>query len=277
MYLLLVGTIWYTQASFIFHPSKVVDATPRESGVKFDNVTLSLGRDQLAGWWVPSDDPQAGTLLYMHGNAGNVSGNLGQVLLLRSTGLNVFIFDYRGYGNSMGGPPREKLVYEDAERAWRYLVAERHIPPKHIALYGHSLGGAVAIDLASRHPEAGALITESTLTSVAEKADEVAWTAYLPVRLILTERFDSLSKIGAVHVPKLILHGADDTNAPPRMARRLYDAAAEPKRIALIPGGGHNDSADVNPAVYFGAVNGFLSQYGFKPGKTQRESGPARN
>ncbi len=115
--------------------------------------------------------PQARTLLYLHGNANNVGANVDQVVRLRSTGLNVFIVDYRGYGENTGGPPREKLLYEDAERAWTYLVAERHIPPANIAIYGHSLGGAVAIDLASRHPEAGALITESTLTSIADLAD----------------------------------------------------------------------------------------------------------
>jgi len=179
--------------------------------------------------------------------------------------LNVFIIDYRGYGFSTGGPPREKLVYEDAERAWQYLVAERNIPPAHIAIYGHSLGGAVAIDLASKHPEAGALITEGTFTSIADLADRFSFAAYLPVRLILTERFDSISKIGAIHLPTLILHGEADRMNPPLSARRLYDAAPGPKQIALIAGGGHEDSAEVNPTAYFAALNGFLSQYGFKP------------
>ena len=147
----------------------------------------------------------SGTLLYLHGNAANVAANLDHVLRLRSAGLNVFIIDYRGYGSSTGGPPREKLLYEDAERAWKYLVAERNIPPAHIAIYGHSLGSAVAIDLASKHPEAGALITEGALTSIADVADRFSFAAYLPVRLILTERFDSISKIGSIHLPKLIL------------------------------------------------------------------------
>jgi fermentation-respiration switch protein FrsA (DUF1100 family) len=264
-YLLIVGAIWYAQANIIFHPSRIVDSTPRDFGVKFDNVTLPLKGDQLAGWWVPSENPQARTLLYLHGNAANVAANVDYVLRLRSTGLNVFIFDYRGYGHSTGGPPREKLLYEDAERAWKYLVAERNIPPAHIAIYGHSLGGAVAIDLASKHSEAGALITEGTLTSIADRADGTRYAAYLPVRLILTERFDAISRIGSVHVPKLILQGDSDTMAPPRMARRLYDAAHDPKQMALIPGGGHEDSAVVNATAYFAALNGFLSQHGFKP------------
>jgi pimeloyl-ACP methyl ester carboxylesterase len=233
--------------------------------VKFDDVRLPLQGDQLAGWWVPSEDPHSGTLLYLHGNAANVAANLDHVLRLRSAGLNVFIIDYRGYGFSTGGPPREKLVYEDAERAWQYLVAERNIPPAHIAIYGHSLGSAVAIDLASKHPDAGALITEGVLTSIADVAKGISFAAYLPVRLILTERFDSTSKIRSIHLPKLFLHGEADRMNPVLMARRLYDAAPDPKQLALIPGGGHADSAGVNPTAYFAALNGFLSHYGFKP------------
>src|SRR5438093_12705480 len=105
-YLLVVGVIWYAQAKILFHPGRIVDVTPLDLGVKFDKVTLPLNGDRLAGWWVPSEDPQARTLLYLHGNAGNVAANADHVLRLRSAGLNVFVFDYRGYGDSTGGPPR---------------------------------------------------------------------------------------------------------------------------------------------------------------------------
>jgi fermentation-respiration switch protein FrsA (DUF1100 family) len=256
----------------LFHPNPNVHVTPADSGVRFENVTIPLGGDHIAGWWVPSDIPDARTLLYLHGNAANVSANVQQVLRLRSAGLNVFIIDYRGFGESTGGPPREKLVYEDAERAWKYLVEERKIPPANIAIYGHSIGGAVAVNLASNHPEAGALITECTFTSIAERADVESFTAFLPIRLILTERFDSISKIRSVHIPKLFLQGEADTMLPPVMAQRLYDAAPAPKQIALIPGGGHEDSAEVNPAAYFDAINGFLSKHGFKPVTTAGKS-----
>jgi uncharacterized protein len=258
LYLVIVGGIWYTQARFIFHPSSIVDSTPADLGVRFENVRLPLGSGQLAGWWVPADSARSQTLLYLHGNAANVAANVHQVVRLRKTGLNIFIFDYRGYGQSTGGPPREKLLYEDAERAWKYLVSERNIPPSEIAIYGHSLGGAVAVNLAKNHPEAGALITECTLTSIAERADSVSFTAFLPVRLILRERFDSLSKIGSIRVPKLILQGEADNMALPAMAQRLY--TPEPKQMALIADGGHEDSSEVNPTAYFGALNGFLSK-----------------
>jgi alpha-beta hydrolase superfamily lysophospholipase len=259
-YLLTVSALWYWQASFIFQPSPVVDTTPSDLGVKFEKVTLPIGSGQVAGWWVPSQAPHAATLLYSHGNANNVGANVQEVVRFQKAGLNVFIYDYRGYGESTGGPPREKLAYEDAERAWTYLVSERRIAPATIVIYGHSLGGVVAIDLASKHADAGALITESTLTSIADLADGMGVGRFLPVRLILTERFDALSRIRAVHVPTLILQGQEDTQHL-AMGQRLYDAANDPKQRAVIPGGGHDHSAEVNPTAYFAALNGFLSQH----------------
>ena len=264
-YFLLTGAIWYAQTKILYHPSSTVNATPGDSGEPFDNITLPLNGDQLAGWWVPSRASQARTLLYLHGNAANVAANLDHVLRLRDTGLNVFIIDYRGYGHSTGGPPRENLLYEDAQRAWKYLVAERMIQPTHIVIYGHSVGGAVAINLACNHPEAGALVTEGAFTSIADMANGSP-AAYLPLRLILTERFDSISRIGSLHVPKLIIHGDADTMVPPLMARRLYDAAPNPKQIAMIPGGGHENSAVVNATAYVAALNAFLVRYDLKPG-----------
>ena len=147
MYLLVVIALWYWQASFIFQPRPVVETTPSDLGVKFEKVTLPIGRGHVAGWWVPSQDPHSATLLFSHGNANNVGGNAPAVVGFQKAGLNVFIYDYRGYGESTGGPPREKLAYEDAERAWTYLVSERRIAPETIVIYGHSLGGVVAIDL----------------------------------------------------------------------------------------------------------------------------------
>jgi alpha-beta hydrolase superfamily lysophospholipase len=260
-YLLIVSALWYWQARFIFQPSPVVDVTPGDLGVTFTKVALPIGGGQLAGWWVPSA-PQAATLLYLHGNANNVGANAQEVVRFHGAGLNVFIIDYRGYGESTGGPPREKLVYEDAERAWTYLVAERRISPATIVIYGHSLGSAVAVDLASQHPEAGALITEGVLTSIPDVADAMGVGMLLPVRLIVTERFDAISKIGSVRVPTLILEGESDR---PMMAQRLYDAARDPKQLALIPGGGHEDSAEMNPTAYFAALNGFLTRYHLRP------------
>ena len=263
-YILIVSALWYGQASFIFQPSPDVETTPADLGVKFEKVALPMSGGQVAGWWVPAQDPHAATLLYSHGNAGNIGANAQDVVGFQKAGLNVFIYDYRGYGESTGGPPREKLTYADAERAWTYLVAERRIAPETIVIYGHSLGGVVAIDLASKHSDAGALITESTLTSIADLADGMRGGRLLPVRLILTERFDALSRIRAVHVPTLILQGQEDASHL-IMGQRLYEAANDPKERVVIPGGGHNDSAEVNPTAYFAALNGFLSRHHLRP------------
>jgi fermentation-respiration switch protein FrsA (DUF1100 family) len=256
-YVVLSAALWYGQARIIFQPERTVDTTPADFSVAFDRVVLPFGGDRLAGWWVPAREPRARTLLYLHGNAGNIAANAVHAVRLRNAGLNVFIFDYRGYGDSTGGPARERLAYEDAERAWTYLVQERKLAASDIVIYGHSLGGAIAIDLASKHPDAGALIAESAFTSIVDVADGTLF-AYLPLGLIVTERFDSISKIGTIRVPKLILNGDADTMNPPRMAQRLSAAAAEPKRLAFISGGHHNDLASVNAAAYFHAVNDFL-------------------
>jgi fermentation-respiration switch protein FrsA (DUF1100 family) len=264
LYLLAAAVIWLAQTRILYHPRKTLDVTPADLGLKFEPVRLALNGDRLAGWWVPSKIPHAPALLYLHGNAGNVSANVDQVRRLAGTGLSIFIFDYRGYGESTGGPPRKRLISEDAERAWTYLVRERRIQPSEVVIYGHSLGGAVGIDLASRHPDAGALITEGAFPSIIDVADGTVF-GWLPLRLIVTERFDEGSRIGTVRVPKLILHGEADTMIPVRLARRLYDAAAEPKQLAVIAGGDHEDSAEVNPAAYFAALNGFLRTYHLSP------------
>ncbi|MCH7591252.1 MAG: alpha/beta hydrolase [Planctomycetes bacterium] len=225
------------QTKLIYFPSKGYDAVPTDVGLAFEDLTLRTADGvNIAAWHVPHDRA-FGNIIFFHGNAGNMTSRLHSVKLLHNMGLNVLIIDYRGYGRSEG-KPSETGTYEDAEAAWRYLTETRGERPDHIALFGRSLGGAVAIELATRHTPA-ALVTESTFTSLTDIGR--MHYRFLPVRLILSYRYDSLSKVGRITCPKLFFHGREDTLIPLENGRRLFDASADPKEFIETPGG-HNES-----------------------------------
>jgi pimeloyl-ACP methyl ester carboxylesterase len=249
--------LWQQQRDIIFVPSRDLRQTPADAGLDYEDVWLVSrgGADKLHGWWLPSSGPSAPTMLYLHGNDLNIGGNVERIARLYRMGFNVFAVDYRGYGKSDGGMPSEASVYEDAESAWTYVVQERRADPRRTVIYGHSLGGAVAIDLALRHPEARALIAESTFTSMSDMARLAYWM--FPVDWLLEQRFDALSKVRRLQVPVLLIHGTADNEVPYAMSQRLFDAAPEPKRLVLIPGGGHEDSAAVGETAYTQAVRDF--------------------
>jgi pimeloyl-ACP methyl ester carboxylesterase len=203
-------------------------------------------------------------LIYLHGNGGSIGANAAHACRLSRIGFGVLIFDYRGYGKSEGGPPTETQVYEDAEQAWQYLLRRpTEMPPgKNVAartvIYGHSLGGAVAIELAKRHPEAGALIVESTFTSIREMAKQSPMFRYFPTWLILNQHMDSLTKIASVRMPVLLIHGTSDGVVPVAMSEQLYAAAPGRKQILLVPGAGHENCASVAGPKYAQAVAEFM-------------------
>ena len=197
-------------------------------------------------------------LLYLHGNGGNIASNLEHAVRLRNFGASVLIVDYRGYGRSTGPFPSEAHVYEDAEVAWQYLVQQKKIKPEEIIIYGHSLGGAIAIELASHHPEAGGLIAESTFTSIEDMSKKQHVYSFFPIHLLLSQKFASLSKIPAVKMPALFIHGTGDELASYHMSERLYEAAVGPKKLVLIEDAGHEDCAIVGGEKYKNAVQAFL-------------------
>jgi pimeloyl-ACP methyl ester carboxylesterase len=167
--------------------------------------------------------------------------------------------DYRGYGRSSSNRfPSEARVYEDAEAAWQYLVHEKKIAPEDIIIYGHSLGGAVAIELASHHPQAAGLITESAFSSIEDMSAEDHIYSFFPIHLLLTQKFASLAKIPGIKMPVLFIHGTRDPIAPFYMSERLLQAAAGPKQLVLIEGAGHEDCALVGGEKYRNAVVSFL-------------------
>lgn len=219
-------------------------------------VTAAPDAPRIHAWWWPDADPNAPAVYYLHGVRWNLTGHLRRIEQLRQFGYSVFAIDYRGFGKSDGDLPSESMVYEDAMAGWKWL-AERQPDPARRLIYGHSLGGAVAIDLAARlaadgtacRPQARGLIVEATFTSLPDVAAELSWS-WLPTSLILTQRFDSISKIRTIDVPVLVVHGAGDRFIPAKFSQALYGAAPEPKRLLLVENGTHNNSMWTGNGAY---------------------------
>jgi fermentation-respiration switch protein FrsA (DUF1100 family) len=202
-----------------------------------------------------------GVVLYLHGNGLNVGANVEHANRFHRLGLSVFLIDYRGYGQSQGDFPTESQVYEDAQLAWDYLVKKRGINPNQIYIYGHSLGGAIAIDLAVRHPEAAGLIVEGSFTSARAMVDfQSGVYRMFPIDLLLIQRFDSIAKVDRLQMPVLFIHGTADTIVPVEMSKKLFDSAPEPKQLYIVPDADHNNLAEFAGAEYLQRVRQFLEQ-----------------
>jgi fermentation-respiration switch protein FrsA (DUF1100 family) len=224
---------------FIYLPPRYPEgfADPASYGLRLEEVWLTTEDGlRLNAWFLPAPE-SPNVLLVFHGNADNIGFGLERFRVLARLGVNVMALDYRGYGRSEGTPD-EAGIYLDAEAAYRYLTEVRGFQPKHVVLYGHSLGGAVAIQLASRH-ECGGLIVESSFARGREMARRVFRIPLLGY--VLRSRFDSLAKIKQVRCPILIVHGTRDEVVPFSMGQRLYQAAPEPKMFFPIEGAGHSD------------------------------------
>ncbi|MBI4389612.1 MAG: alpha/beta hydrolase [Nitrospinae bacterium] len=246
------------EKKIVFHPYKYPEGfwDPGSYGLRVEDVYFpSEDGVQLHGWYVARPDAAA-TLLWFHGNAGNLSHRLDNLLELRRLKINVFIFDYRGYGRSEGEPDEEGL-YRDSRAAYRVLTGTKNIAPGAIFLFGRSLGGACAIEVALRHPAAG-LILESAFTSAGDMAKKMF--PLLPIARLMRSRFDSLSKISRVRIPALFLHGDRDDLVPYELGRKLYDAANEPKEFYDIRGAGHNDTYVAGGEAYFETLDRFIAK-----------------
>jgi len=234
--------------------------TPPDSGLGLRPArvtTVTADGVRLVGWLM-GHDSAAPWILIFHGNAGNIGdgGRPEHYARLRGLGVNVLTFDYRGYGESEG-TATEAGLYRDADAAFGFLRDSLQVPPKRIVIFGHSLGSAVAVDLASRVDAAG-LIVEGAFTS----APDAAAYAYpfVPVRLIMHNHFASNEKIGRVRMPKLFLHAQGDRVIPLVLGRRLFELANEPKRFVTVRGG-HDDSFLADSTSYFTAIAAFLPQF----------------
>jgi pimeloyl-ACP methyl ester carboxylesterase len=229
-----------------------IDAALGNRGISVVNPDASGQASAQAGRGIPP------ALLYLHGNGGSIGANAEHACRLSRVGFGVLIFDYRGYGNSEGGPPTENAVYADAEQAWKFLAGSGKADAHKTVIYGHSLGGAVAIEMATRHPEAAALIVESTFTSIREMARQSPQFRLFPTWLIVNQ-MDSLTKIATVHMPVLVIHGTADRVVPAAMAEQLYAAAPWLKQIFLVPGAGHENCASVAGVGYMRAIVQFMA------------------
>lgn len=238
----------------IFYPDRVVSRTPQSIGLSFEDIYfMTQDKMKLNGWLIKSEENQ-GTLLFLHGNAGNISHRLDKIMTFHRLGLNVFIIDYRGYGKS-DGTPTEQGVYQDAESAYDYLINRGDVDSKRIIVYGESLGGAVAIDLATKRKIAG-LIADSTFTSVPAMASE---SSSLVPGFMINTKMDSIAKVKNIFVPKLFIHSVDDDIIPFYMGKKLFDEAPAPKGFLRIRGG-HNDGYFRSKTVFTEGIKDFLGK-----------------
>ncbi|WAL62043.1 alpha/beta hydrolase [Thermocoleostomius sinensis] len=261
LYLGLCLLLRVGQSHLIFHPPSTLAATPADVDLNYEDVYLTADSGYAHAWWIPSATPNAPVLLYLHGNASNVGDLVHRADRLHQLGFSVLLLDYRGYGFSSPGLPTEATVYEDAQLAWNYLTQARRIPPHQIVVFGQSLGGAVAIELATRQPDMGGIILESTFTSMRDMVDHTNLSRLFPTNLILTQQFDSLAKVPTLQVPSLFIHGAADNTIPVRMSQALFAAAPQPKYLLIIPAATHNDVAQLGGSSYLETIQEFVNQY----------------
>ena len=270
------------QRYLIFRPSPELQRRPSSPEFKlpYDEVKIQIANSQnefLHAWWFDAPSPQEKinvvanepikilrspkTILYFYGAAGNKNfpSQIAKFEGLQKLGFSVLVIDYRGFGESseVEQHPNESQFYQDSQTAWNYLVNKLKIQPKDIVIYGESLGGAVAIDLATKHPEAGGLIVQSSFTSMAETIKHNNLFSLFPIDLLLTQRFNSISKVPYLKVPVLFIHGTDDTVVPFRMSQELYDAAPVPKKLFRIPDAGHFDIYQPSSELYLQAIADF--------------------
>ncbi|MDA0733111.1 MAG: alpha/beta hydrolase [Chloroflexi bacterium] len=242
---------------FIFFPTREVFYTPKMVGVAYEDVYFrTYAGQRLHGWYVPGTGDTDVTWLWFHGNGGNIGHRVEEIAQIhRRLGVNLFIFDYRGYGKSQGGPS-EKATYRDARAALEYLNSRPDFAQERLVYFGRSLGAAVSVELAIEHPPMG-MILVSPFASLSDMA-KIAYPQIQFASWLAGKRYDSLARINQVVVPSIIIHGEQDEIVPVSQGRKLYQAANHPKQFLGLPAAGHNDTNTAGGGLYWDTLAEFL-------------------
>ncbi len=253
-YIVLIALIYIFQSKLIYFPSKNVDINPKTIGLEYESIMFeSNDKTKLHAWYIPKKDAKI-TLFFLHGNGGNISHRLDSIKFFNSLGMNVFIFDYRGYGNSEGNA-NEKNTYDDAKTAWRYLLKNKNIKDKDIILFGRSLGGTIAAKLGSElKPKA--IILESTFSTTKELASDMF--PFFP-KFLIHFKYETTKYLKNINYPILIVHSEDDNIIPFKYGEAVFKNANEPKTFVKIRGD-HNYGFIKSKHIYIPALKKFLQE-----------------
>ena len=248
------STLDERQRAWIFQPSDRSWSGGLAAAEGMEDVWIAFkakasGDEQatLHGLWLPADQPKAPVLLYLHGARFNVTGSAPRMRRMQELGFSVLGVDYRGFGKSTQALPSEESAYEDARAAWDWLARKYPDRPRYV--FGHSLGGPIAINLATEVNDESGTIVEGTFTSIADVVSTSKW-GWMPVSLLITQRFEAARKVGKIGSPLLVVHGGEDRLIAPDLGRKLYEAAAQPKLFMLVEGGSHHNTNSVGQAQY---------------------------
>lgn len=263
--LLSIGcaTLDTRQREWIFQPGDRAWGSSADEAEGMEDVWIPFrsgvtGEDaKLHGLWLAAGDGRGDrpVLLYLHGARWNVAGSAPRIRRMHALGFDVLAVDYRGFGRSSPGLPSEASAYEDARVAWDWLARQHPDRPRY--LFGHSLGGAVAIDLATRIEDEAGIIVEGTFTSIPDVAGTMKW-GWLPIGPLITQRFESIRKVGRVGAPLMVVHGGRDNLIPIDLGRRLYEAAGGRKHFVQVEGGSHYSTMAVGHKQYREALAQFF-------------------
>ncbi|MBW8001387.1 MAG: alpha/beta hydrolase [Planctomycetes bacterium] len=253
VYSILGWSLFLMQSTFVYKPTQDIYYTPEELSLDFEDVVFKTKDGLLLnGWHVPADNSRF-TVLFCHGNGGNIMHRLDSINFFNNMGLSCFIFDYRGYGKSQGRPT-EDGTYLDAMAAYKWLVEEKNIPAENIIIFGRSLGASIAANLASK-VKSRSLVIESTFTSYVDIGKK--FYPYMPIRLFAKFKYRTIDYLKEVHCPVMIVHSRDDEIMPFEFALKLYQVANEPSEFIEIYGS-HNDGFITSDEIYKKAWNKWL-------------------